>query len=130
MSSPVSHYTTKQRVDYQQSGLRFSTHPLPLKRLFLIEQPDNGQPLNRITISPLTAGEAFIKLVSYSYKLDIQDSATLSDEFEMLTRAVARPLFYKLILPYDFSLLPDVLDAVLGNVKDNPASTDVSLDIE
>ena len=59
-----------------------------------------------------------MQLVSYTFKLDIVDKLMLKKEFHSLSRVAALPLFYRLTFPPDFSLLPDVRQAVLDHLKE------------
>ena len=71
-----------------------------------------------IKITCLSPMETFMQLVSYTFKLDIVDKLMLRKEFHSLSRVAALPLFYRLTFPHDFSLLPDVRQAVLDHLKE------------
>lgn len=114
--SDVAHYTDKKRLTLNDGQVHFFDGRARLRRMYFLGdnvETAGGQP---ISITPLPAREAFVELVSYSYKLDVDDRGVLEREFRMLDRVVALPLFYRLIYRHDFSLLTAVRNAVMEHV--------------
>lgn len=116
MLFPVAHYTDKKRLRLSEEQLPFYTDVVELKRMYVLDSSRRTGREEPVDIFPLSAREAFMELVSYSYKLDITDHARLKDEFERLERIVARPLCYCLKYPRDLSLLPAVREAILTHL--------------
>jgi len=119
MLAPVAHYTEKLRVIPTNGHLEFSADPAPVRRVYVLAPPDQTGGTRDIRITPLTKRESLMELVKQSYRLDINDRTKLSKEFLWLTQTVALPLFYSLAFPRDISRLPEVLEAILANVKVN-----------
>ncbi len=70
-----------------------------------------------ITIIPLLARDAFIKLVKYSFHLDVTDKKRIHGEFEYLTQVANSVPCYQLAFPRDLSRLPEVQEAILKNIN-------------
>jgi hypothetical protein len=117
MGSQVAHYTNKKRLDLSGGQLRFSSNPVLLQRMYFLDSPQEEGDTKTISITPLTAREALLELISYSFKLDITDREFLKQEFEYLCDLATLPLFYRLIFPRDLSLLPIVEETILENLN-------------
>lgn len=114
--SDVAHYTDKKRLALNDGWVHFFNGRARLRRMYFLG--DNGRLVAGapISITPLPARDAFVELVSYSYKLDIDDRDVLEREFRMLDRVAALPLFYRLVYRHDFLMLTAVRNAVLEHV--------------
>jgi hypothetical protein len=114
--SDVAHYTDKKRLALDNGQLYFQADCAPLRRMYFLADPDQSVDTQTIEIAPLSAREAFMELVSYSFKLEVDDRQVLQREFRLLDRVAALPLFYRLIYPHDFSMLPAVHAAILEHL--------------
>ena len=112
LSTPVTHYSSKQRLGLTQPGLRFQTQPVRLDRLYILDPEDSSD----IRITPLSCREAFLEIVKLSYLMDVHDPGTLKNEFESIARAAALPLFHRLSYPREFSALPELQREILFNL--------------
>ena len=99
----VAHYTEKKRVD-GHVGISFCSEPAALRRIYFLAPADESE------------GKSVSIMVKFTYLIDITDRQRLHQEFKRLSRVPALPIFYPLSFPRDFSLLPDVHRAILGNV--------------
>ncbi len=111
----VAHYTEKKRLGGDKNRLPFCDHAIPLKRAYLLASVEEMDAADAITIVPIPPREALIEMVQYSYRLDINDSDRLKQDFELLSRIATLPLFYRLSYPRNLSLLHSVQDAILEN---------------
>jgi len=111
----VAHYTEKKRVD-GNVGLSFCAEPAALRRIYFLAPTDESEGKS-VSIVPLSARDACMELVKFTYLIDITDRQRLRQEFERLSRLAALPLFYRLSFPRDFSLLPDVHRAILESAR-------------
>jgi len=102
-TASVAPYTLKRRV----ANLPFAASSLPLERLYLLGETES----NDVQIEPLPAGEAFIELVKFKYRLDISDRSRLAEEFPRLLR-LAELGVYRLSYRHEFALLPKVHQAI------------------
>ena len=116
----VAHYTEKRRVD-GHVGLSFCAEPAALRRIYFLAPAYENQG-KCVSIVPLSARDACMELVKFTYLIDITDRQRLRQEFERLSRVAALPLFYRLSFPHDFSLLPDVHRAILENARGSRGS--------
>jgi hypothetical protein len=112
----VAHYTDKKRLALNNGQLHFHAHRVQLCRMYFLADPEESVDAQTIEITPLAAREAFLELVSYSFKLEVDDRGVLEREFRLLDRVAALPLFYRLSYPHDFSMLPAVHAAILEHV--------------
>ena len=113
--SQVAHYTVKKRVS-RNGGLRFSSEPVPLRRMYFLVAPEEARAA--ISINAVSPREAFIELVKYAYVLDITDRERLKEDFQRVSRLAVLPLFYRVAFPRDFSLLPAVRQAILDHLRE------------
>ena len=120
--SPVAHYTRKQRLVSNNSGLPFCHDPHPLCQVYLLPSPEEMENTSTITIIPLLARDAFITLVKYSFHLDITDKKRTREEFEYLGQVANSVPCYKLNFPRDLSRLPEVREAILENINQPESS--------
>ena len=112
----VAHYSEKRRLN-QSVGILFCSGPTPLRRIYFLaplEVPGETVTINIDAVSPRYA---FMELVKHRYLVDITDRFRLRQEFERLSRIAALPLFYRLTFPRDFSMLRNVQQAVLENLR-------------
>ncbi|MCB9103889.1 MAG: hypothetical protein H6633_06545 [Anaerolineales bacterium] len=112
----VTHYSAKKRLPADNNRLPYHTQPVPIHRLYFLIPPEESAQSSEVSVTPLSAREAFMALVSYAFKLDITDHARLKAEFSMFSQFVTLPLFYHLVFPRDFSRLPVVQDAILEDL--------------
>jgi hypothetical protein len=114
--SDVAHYTDKKRLTLSNGQVHFCGDCLPLRRMYFLADPEQPAESQAIAIAPLAAREAFIELVAYGFKLDVDDHTVLKREFHMLDRLATLPLFYRLTFPHDFAMLPAVQAAIIEHV--------------
>ena len=114
----VAHYTEKKRVS-RSAGIRFSSRPAKLRRMYFLAPVEEGEQEANVRIGPLSARDAVVELVKYTYLIDVTDRLRLWREFERLSRIATQPLFYRLSFPRDFSRLAEVRRAILTNVGEN-----------
>ena len=111
----VAHYTEKRRVN-GNAGIEFCTLPAALRRVFFLAPLGEADQAAEIRIEPLSSRDAVIELVKYTYLIDVTDRQRLQQDFERLTRVAIQPLFYRLVFPHDFSLLPKVRQMILNGI--------------
>ena len=114
--SDVAHYTDKKRLNRENGALRFQRESLPLACMFFLADPAEVPDQQQISIKALSAREVFIELVSYCFKLEIDNRDVLAREFQLLNRVAHLPLFYRLTYRHDFAQLPAVQAAVLEHL--------------
>jgi hypothetical protein len=113
----VAHYTGKKRLALADGPVHFCCDRIPLRRMYFLASPEQAADDPAIAITPLAARAAFMELVTYSFKLDVQDRSLLQREFHMLDRIAALPLFFRLSYPHDFAALPAVQQAILDHLS-------------
>ena len=114
----VAHYTEKLRVN-RSAGIRFSTRPAKMRRMYFLAPDEAGGQIANVTISPLSSRDVVVELVKYTYLIDVTDRLRLLRDFERLGRVATQPLFYRLAFPHDFSRLAEVRQAILTNVGES-----------
>ena len=112
----VAHYTEKKRAD-ENAGVVFCRRPVVLRRVYFLVPPEEGEPVPEISIEVLSARDAAIELVKFTYLIDVTDRYRLRQEFDRLSRVAVQPLFSRLAFPHDFARLGDVRSAILEDVR-------------
>jgi len=115
--SDVAHYTDKKRLALNDGQVHFCDNTVRLRRMYFLADPEKSVHPQAIEITPLAARAAFVELVSYSFKLDVDDRNVLEREFRLLDRVASLPMFYRLAYPHDFSMLPAVRQAILDHLR-------------
>ncbi len=105
-TAEIAHYTDKRRVS-DPSLVPFAEGPSALRCLyFLNDEPDACPP--EPAILPLRPRDAFIKLVSSAFNLDIRDKTQLERQFEAIGEITSRLPCFQLEYARDFAALPAV----------------------
>lgn len=68
----VAHYTEKRRVD-ENAGIQFCARPAVLRRMYFLVPPDEEEPAQEVRIEALSARDAAIELVKFTYLIDVTD---------------------------------------------------------
>jgi len=112
----VAHYSRKARVavvDADGHGrIGYHAGPLPIEGLYLLAPPDTDPPPDAVVITPLPARERVVRLLEYSFRLDIADRARGAREFLALTSLAERLPMHRLRYPRRYDVLPDVAAAL------------------
>lgn len=114
----VAHFTEKKRVSVEGGGFRFSEDPLPLKRVYFLGRSDKGD-TNNIKLTPMSARESFIELLSCAFRIDIEDKSMLVKHFNEFNKIAKLPIFCRLTFPRDFSMLSAVHRVILRDFYAN-----------
>jgi hypothetical protein len=108
VSGAVDHYSAKQRLEVNQSGLG---EAMWLERLYILDAPSQG---DRITATPLAGAELLAELIKASFLLDVRDSNLGSSQMQAFGGvARALPFASRLTYPRNFQLLPSVVAFLL-----------------
>jgi hypothetical protein len=113
---PVAHYTGKSRWSTHARPTLFCSRPRRLARIYILKRARSSQRSARVLIEVLAPGEALMELVKAAYRLDINDSAMLKRQFQLLSRVAERVPVKRLIVPDDFSALAEVRRTVLRDL--------------
>jgi hypothetical protein len=111
----VAQYSPKLRVGRDNAaGLRFHERPLPVARLYLLEQlRRTGSP----RIVALSRRDSYIELMKFRFRLDPRDRASLHRECDQLVRVAAAVPVARLHMPRGFDALADVRKAVYADMR-------------
>jgi hypothetical protein len=109
--TPVASSSLKQRFGPENSGMTFGDAPQPLRRLYVLT---GDAP---ITVTPLTAAEAFPSVVRSCMQLDACDPAWLRAVFPLQVRLAHSGLVRRLTCPRDLTRLPAVRAAIQLDVS-------------
>lgn len=115
-TSAMAFYSDKRHVGVPNLADGAST-PSPLGAVFVLAQGDSGVSLYRL--SPAEACMAFLE---NSFALDPKDGAIAARRMAAAARMAAAIPCYELAYPYDFSLLPQVREQVIGALSLLPAA--------
>lgn len=117
-SAEIAHYTDKRRVS-DPALVPFAQGPSPL-RCFYFLNDEEGTFLPEPAILPLRPREAFMKLVSCAFNLDIRDKVLLERQFEAIGEITTQLPCFQLDYARDFAMLP----AVRRLVVEQPVRSD------
>ncbi len=104
-----AHYTPKQRIALEENAIEVHDGPARLARLYFIGSPEKAK---EISIAPLTAREAFLELVKFSFVLDVRNRDRQRANFARFSQLASTAIFFGLNYPRTWEALPEVVDAV------------------
>jgi len=104
-TAEIAHYTDKRRVS-DPALVPFAEGPSALRCLYFLNDDDSCPP--EPAILPLRPRDAFIKLVSCAFNLDIRDKAQLGRQFGAIGEITSRLPCFQLDYARDFAALPAV----------------------
>ena len=110
----VAHYTAKRRLPL---GSNVASEPVALRRIYILstkEECTDEEAAGPVAVELLSPSEAMIELSRYTYLLDVTDRRDLHRTFHQLAPLAECIPCYRLYIPYDFSRLPEVCDAVMA----------------
>ena len=114
--SAVAHYSSKKRFGWDTGHLNFTDDPVPLRRLYVLANPEEQTDAAEIQISSLSPHAAYMEIFKHTFHLDISDHQRLAGEMSTLSHLVTLGLIYKLSYPRELSLLPKVREVILNDV--------------
>jgi hypothetical protein len=110
-SAEIAHYTDKRRVS-DPALVPFAEGPSTLRCLYFLN--DEGDAfLPEPSILPLRPREAFMKLVSCAFSLDVRDKVRLERQFEAIGQITTQLPCFQLEYARDFAMLPEVLRMIV-----------------
>jgi hypothetical protein len=106
LSSEIADYTDKRRVS-DSALIPFAERPSALRCLYFLNDEADTCPPDP-TILHLKPRQAFMKLVSCAFNLDVRDRALLEKQFEAIAQITAEVPCFHLDYARDFAALPAV----------------------
>ncbi len=103
-SAEIAHYTDKRRVS-DPALVPFAEGPSALRCLYFLNDEGETFPPGP-AILPLRPREAFMKLVSCAFTLDVRDKACLEGQFEAIGQITRELPCFRLEYARDFAMLP------------------------
>jgi hypothetical protein len=91
--------------------------PVPLRAFYVL---DSGRRRD-VRITTLRAGEACVELLRAAFNLHVTDRRRLANQFRFVTRLAAEVPVRRLSYTRSLTALPNVLDAVLGDLASRPS---------
>lgn len=111
-SAEIAHYTDKRRVS-DPALIPFAEGPSALRCLYFLNDPDEVAFEPRPAIVRLSPREAFMKLVTCAFNLDIRDKVLLERQFEAIGQVSTEVPCFQLDYARDFSSLPAVRQLIV-----------------
>lgn len=103
-SAEIAHYTDKRRVS-DPALVPFAEGPSALRCLYFLNDEGETFPPEP-AILPLRPREAFMKLVSCAFSLDVRDKVRLEGQFEAIGQITRELPCFQLEYARDFAMLP------------------------
>ena len=105
--APAVQYTNKARF-LAGDAVAFCAQPRELRRVYFLAAKGAREP----AFTRVKPADALVELVKNSFMLDTDESATLSSNFDLLSRLVALPVYFRLDYPRSYAALPAVRAAI------------------
>lgn len=118
-SAEIAHYTDKRRVS-DPALVPFAEGPSALRCLYFLNDEGETFPPEP-AILPLRPREAFMKLVSCAFSLDVRDKVRLEGQFEAIGEITRELLCFQLEYARDFAMLP----ALRRMIVDQPVRSEL-----
>jgi hypothetical protein len=104
----------KRRLDLTAPGYQFQFRPLPLRVIYLLQDRTIDHPP---AITGVSTAEGMMALVANTYRTDLLDKTMRAQEFETLSRLVARVPFRQVSAQDDAACLPRFCEAILEDFQ-------------
>ena len=106
---PMNNGTRKQVLALHER--EYFARRAPLAALYVFaDEPPGGE---RVTIEPLSAGEALLEVIAHAFNTIVTDRARLANQFSHASRLVSQVPVRRLGFARGLARLPQVCDAVL-----------------
>jgi hypothetical protein len=109
----VADYTAKRRVGNTKRNFLHASAPAPLRRLYFL-----ANDVGKVWLEKLSRGQAMIKLVEFSYNLDIRDVTFLRAQFDTVGRFSEDVAVHAIHYPREFKTLPTLREAILRHTTE------------
>ena len=118
-STEIAHYTDKRRVS-DPALVPFAEGASALRCLYFLNDESDAF-LPEPAVFPLRPREAFMKLVSCAFTLDVRDKVRLERQFVAIGQITTQLLCFRLEYARDFAMLP----AVRRMIVDQPVRSEL-----
>jgi len=115
---PMAHYTAKQRVILNGVPVA-ANNPLPLASLYVLA-PEVKAVTASVSLTLLRPCEACIAIIRNSFQLDLTDRCRVAELFADASRIANSLPVFSLRYPREFARLPEVRDAILNSLVNEP----------
>jgi hypothetical protein len=116
--APVADYTTKQRVMMMTDLAAEAKNPLALAALYVLAP--KMQTTANFSLTRLNPCDACIAIIGNSFQLDVTDRRRVADVFADASRIANRLPVFALEYPREFVRLPEVHEAILSSLANEP----------
>jgi len=114
--SYVAHYTEKKRVSLPSTEA-IKPERVPLRALFILNDPYDDDVAEDIVISPLTGSSGLMSVARQTFSLDVTDKQVIASHFATIGKLVTHDIdIYRLSYPREHDCLPLVQNAILNTV--------------
>jgi hypothetical protein len=113
----VAHYTRKRRIISSPAVESFPENPEPLRVIYCLARDTANNPTTvSLKIEPLRRSDAFMRLISASFVIDVTSRAALARNHRFIERLLKGVAVRLLRIPNSFSALAEVREAVLDDL--------------
>jgi hypothetical protein len=116
LAHPVAQYTRKARLSIARAGFRVARRRAPIAALYLLH-PERAIRRGRVRIASLSARDAMMALLRYTFHLDITDGRALASSFAVAGAIAATVPVRRLSFPHDLDHLEDLRGAIEVDVS-------------
>ena len=109
--APPVQYTNKARF-LAGDAVAFCAQPRELRRVYFLAAQGAREP----AFTRMKPADALVELVKNSFMLDTDEAATLSSNFDLLSRLVSLPVYFRLDYPRSYRSLPGVRAAIAWHI--------------
>ena len=117
-TEPSAAYSQKRRLGPDQSTIRFHAGPAPVARIYFLDATHSSSS-GYTSITPVSPRDAFVKLLHFTFLMDVTEPETLMREFQWLSRAATSTQYHQLSFRRDFRTLPEVRERILRDLANS-----------
>ncbi len=123
VSSPVSHYCAKKRLNITDSN---GMNSIPVKAIFTLSNPEFSQQSENIIIRKLYGAAAVMALVKNCFPLDITDTERMGKQLQKLTLIASTDelSIYSLSYPRQPDKLPEIVKSIVKTLNTDSSEGD------
>lgn len=112
----VAAYSNKRLVRLNAEAAGARPEPVPLARIYVLADPE-PRDTTEVALRPLSPKEAFVRLLSQTFRLDTTDRERMAREADMLARLVRSTPVVALSYPRRYDLLDEVRRVLLRDLQ-------------
>jgi hypothetical protein len=117
IAKPMLPNLDKYRLSAADNRISFAISSVPLKKIYLLDPYYPNSCSTDIACIPLNIVESFKPILESSFRLDIANQEKIRNEFESISRVIAKVPMARLKYPYGYSFLQAIHQVILTDLR-------------